>query len=122
MTTKNATGANSENFQVDKQSSAGAAFARLYWMLLGNIILICIAIAIYKGRNIFSRLDIFYLFIVLSLAYIRYFDIKHCGGLTSTGEPATISDWRRYSLFLATIALTVLVVVHLPGLVGKKLF
>ena len=108
---------NTEQLQEDKQGSGRAVLGRFYWMLLGNILLICITIAIYKAAKIFSWLDIFYLFIVFSMVCTRYFDIKYWGGLTSTGEPATISDWRRYSLFLVIIALAVLVAVHLPSLV-----
>ena len=122
MATKNTNAVKSDHLQDDKQGSGRAVLARVYWMLIGDIILIAIAIAIYKSPKMFSWLDIFYVFIVSSMAYIRYFDIKHWGGLTSTGEPATISDWRRYSLFLGIIALTVLVAAHLPSLVGKKLF
>ena len=119
MATKNANAVKSNHFQDDKQNSGKAVLARVYWMLIGNIILISIAIAVYSSHKKFSWLDIFYLFIVLSLVSIRYFDIKYWGGQTSTGERATISDWRRYSLFMIFLTLLVLAAVHGLGLVGK---
>ncbi|OHB55089.1 MAG: hypothetical protein A2Y07_05490 [Planctomycetes bacterium GWF2_50_10] len=116
MTTKSTKTVKSEPFHDEKQSRGRAVLGRLYWMFLGNILLIATAISIYNNPKGIGWADAFYLFIISSLIYIRYTDIKHWGGLTSTGEPASMRDWRNYSVLLVIIAMAVLITAHVPGL------
>ncbi len=85
-------------------SSEAGCLIRLYWMFLGNALLfILFACLIQKHPKFPSVWDVCYLLTLASLVAARYFDVRHLKGETSDGgSPATMSDWRRYSVFLAS--------------------
>lgn len=85
-------------------SSQAGCLARLYWMFLGNALLfILLAYLIQKHPEFPSLLDVGYLLTLASLVGVRYLDIRHLNGETGDGNaPATMSDWRKYALFLVT--------------------
>ncbi len=86
---------------------------RLYWMGLGNAVLFFSAVLIVQRRQRFlSELDAVYWSAIFSLIMIRYIDIKHLNGSTSTGEPATMDHWRRYAGSVLASALCVWGMVH----------
>jgi hypothetical protein len=74
---------------------------RVYWMLGGSITLaVCALYAAMHPAPPISWADAIYGVTIPLLIAARYADIKHFGGLTSDGEPATMAHWRRYTLWL----------------------
>ena len=94
------------------EGSAGC-LARLYWMIGGNA-LFCFALVglALKNPRFPAPADAICLLAVISLVYVRYYDIRRCHGLTGEGEPATMDDWRRYALRISVIGVAAWVVVR----------
>ena len=77
-------------------------FVRLYWLILGNILLIMMAMLIFLNReSFFSGADLGYWGALALLIVARYVDVKRVHGLTSEGEPATMSHFKRYAARVA---------------------
>ena len=87
----------------DYDKSAGC-LARLYWMFVGNV-LYCFALVhlAQKQPRFPTLMDAVCLLAVASLVYVRYLDIRHCRGMTGEGQPASMADWRRYSLCISVV-------------------
>ncbi len=79
-----------------------ALAARLYWMGLGNVILMGAALLLAQQEG-FSAYDAAYVAVALSLVAVRFADVRWLHGLTKDGEPATMKHWRTYAL-IATVA------------------
>ena len=93
--------------------SSIACFLRLFWMLIGNVILLFCAYGIVQHRSsVLSIADAFYWAIVGSLLAARYVDIRYLYGTTADGAPATIAHWQRYAVFLVLVATGFWLVVH----------
>jgi hypothetical protein len=103
----------SSNKSVHGQERGSSSLARIFWMLIGNVILFFLAMSIYQKHAILSSFDLAYWVIVLLLIVIRYCDIKYLGGLTGKGEPASIAHWRKYVMFLLLIAAGVWLLAHI---------
>jgi hypothetical protein len=76
---------------------------RLTWMVLGNLALFIIAGLIAK-RSLPIVMDIIFFAIVLGLIVVRYLDITKFKGLTSDEKPATIKDFRWYTILLVVFS------------------
>jgi len=87
-------------------------FLRLYWMMLGNGVLVIAAAfpLAYPQIPVVLPLAVFGLG-VISLIAARFIDIRFCGGQTSDGTPASIKDWIRYVKILVSSALLLLGIV-----------
>ena len=95
------------------------AVARLYWMLVGNAVLFLIAIAIVQqGNERAWTTDAGFWTAVGSLVLVRYVDVALLGGATTSGEPASFSDWYRYVGRLLLVALAVWIAAHLVVQIG----
>ena len=83
-------------------TSGAGCLTRLYWMFAGNAALaISFGLLIDKHPTFPSLLDAACLLILASLVYVRYIDIRHFKGENGDNSaPATMDDWRKYSLFL----------------------
>lgn len=83
-------------------SSGSGCLTRLYWMFAGNALLFfAFAYLIQKHPKFPSLLDAACLFATASLVFVRYIDIRHFKGENSdSSAPATMDDWRKYSLFI----------------------
>ena len=78
---------------------------RLFWMIIGNVILLFCASGIVQHRStMFSMADAFYWAIVGSLLAARYVDIRHLFGTTADGDPATMAHWCRYATILGAVS------------------
>ncbi len=100
----------------DKQSTPLGMAVRLWWMLLGNVLLAFCAIFIFhNGGVFFQTADWVFWIALVSLVLIRYMDIRFLGGCTGTGGPASMTHWRRYSIILTLCAVAVWVLAHLMG-------
>ncbi|HRR33052.1 MAG TPA: hypothetical protein P5026_03040 [Kiritimatiellia bacterium] len=89
---------------VPENSSEAGCLMRLYWMFLGNaIVFISFAYLLQNRPQFPSFWDAVYLLAVMSLAVSRYIDIRRFNGTNGAGDtPATMADWRKYTLFLVT--------------------
>ena len=76
----------------------GALLLRLYWMFLGNIILLVSFVSLLHAHGRFGWADAIYWVSVPALVAARYVDIVKLKGLTATGEVANIKHWRKYAL------------------------
>ena len=102
-----------KNQPVEKHGSIFSLFARVFWMLLGNTILVILTIFILQGENwTFHTVDAVFWITVAALILARYLDIKFCGGLTSTGEPASMVNWRKYAVVLLICSAVIWVIAH----------
>lgn len=74
-----------------------ALMARLYWMFVGNALPLFMLLFIIRGKPSFpSWVDAAHWTSVALLLAVRYLDIRHLNGLTSDGQPASMTTWRRY--------------------------
>jgi hypothetical protein len=79
------------------QGSGLSLLMRIFWMMIGNVILFIIVIGIFEsGKGYLSLKDGIYWILVILLIITRYVDIKYLGGTTVTGLPASMSHWFRY--------------------------
>jgi hypothetical protein len=97
-----------------KNSSAAGLLTRLFWMLLGNAILLISGVSIlqYQDRG-FHTADVIFWITTAVLIVVRYFDVKLWDGATCTGNPATMAHWRRYAVILLGCAGAIWAVLHL---------
>ena len=90
------------------QSSAAGCLFRLFWMGLGNIILFfCLTYIFHNRVHGLTLVDLGYWLTVVAMVAVRWVDIRSYHGDTVTGEPATLSHWRKYAVRLASGALVV---------------
>ncbi|MFZ5831085.1 MAG: hypothetical protein ACOY3P_13420 [Planctomycetota bacterium] len=95
------------------QAGPGGCFFRLFWMLLGNVLLILCALAIFQSAaRSLSVADVLYWLVVAALPAARYVDITRYGGKTSDGRPATLTDFRRYAVAVVPVALLIWLAAH----------
>ena len=84
------------------------ALARLYWMLFGNLALLFTGFGIARSDNVLY-LIILYSLILISLISVRYADVKFLNGqLADVSGPATINDWKKYSIYISILSLAIL--------------
>ena len=104
--------------QSEYQSPAGC-LSRLFWMGLGNIALVMVALIVYKSAG-WSIADLAFWLTVGLLICARYIDIVRYQGTTADGEPATTAHFRRYALMLVVVSAVVWTVARLlgPGFAG----
>lgn len=86
-------------------------FVRLSWMVFGFGVLFLLALKIVRSGR-FSVLDALFWAVVAGMSGLRHLDITRLGGLTSSCEPATLRDWRRYTLSLVGVAAVLWVSAH----------
>jgi len=89
-------GANSsQNYSND---GALAWLVRLYWMFIGNCIVMFsgISIALNKSQTFLTGLDGVYFLGALGLITFRAVDIKLFNGNNSDGQPASMADFWKY--------------------------
>ena len=96
--------------------SEGAGLAlRLFWMGLGNILLIiCLLLVVSRDLPLLSWIDIgYFLILIPSIIAARYVDITRFGGQTTNGEPATMRHWARHSVGLVAVCILLRIGAHL---------
>jgi len=96
-----------------KHDSILSLFVRVFWMLLGNTILVILTIFILRGeRWTFHAVDAVFWITVSLQIFARYLDIRFYGGLTSTGESATMANWRKYVIIVLICSTILWVFAH----------
>lgn len=84
-----------------KQDSIFGLLARMFWMLIGNMVLAISMIIILQHKgSMFHAADLVFWITIAALMLVRYLDIKFWGGMTAAGGPATIVNWNRYAVAL----------------------
>jgi hypothetical protein len=87
---------------------------RLFWFLVGNVILIISAFRIFQHRGGFlSPWDAVFWGTVILLLAVRHFDITRLHGQTFAGTPASLAHWRRYALVLLVLSAAAWAASHL---------
>ncbi len=104
------------NQTISAQESGLGMLFRIFWMFLGNVILLILLIWIFENENKSLGIkDLFYWAIVCLLIIARYFDIKKLGGLTVTGSPASMPVWSRYAVIIVILAGLLWGLAHISG-------
>ena len=86
---------------------------RIFWMAAGNIVLLLAAWLISQHRGGFwSGSDVLFWAVVLGLVLARFVDVRFLEGDTTTGERATMADFRRYALLVPLVAFVLWGVAH----------
>ena len=85
----------------NKQDSIAGLLARVFWMLIGNMVLAILMIIILQHKgSMFHAADLVFWITIAAIILVRYLDIKFWGGMTAAGGPATIANWNRYAAAL----------------------
>ena len=81
---------------------------RLVWMVFGNIGLIGVAGVLMRddGGSV-GPVSAAYWGLVAFIVGARFVDIRHYGGRTSEGEPATMAHFQRHAVTLGLVAAVV---------------
>jgi len=96
-----------------KQDSIAGLLARVFWMLIGNMVMVISMIIIFQYRDrMFHAADLVFWITIVAIILVRYLDIKFWGGMTAAGGPATIANWNRYAVALLIGSAVVWVVLH----------
>lgn len=85
---------------------------RVYWMLLGNVLVAITAAKIVEAGRGITIEDVVYWLFVLSLIAARFVDIRSLDGRTNKGEPATMSHWYHYVLTVLGLSGVLWLVAH----------
>lgn len=92
-----------EEPETPSQPPAGCLF-RAIWVLFGNLAIGVIGLKIVIDRApLFSLWDLLFWLAVAAVIVTRYVDIRWFQGMTTRSEPATMSHWRRHTLYLLGI-------------------
>ena len=95
------------------KSSLAGLVLRLFWMAVGNVVLLIMLIFI-GGKDDFGFTlhDAVFWTVAAAMAAARYLDIARYEGSTTYGEPATIRDFRQYAALLALASLSLWAMAH----------
>jgi hypothetical protein len=109
------------NQPIDKQRGILAILTRPFWMFFGNFALMICAIHILMGESKSTKTtDIIFWCAVAAMLAVRFLDIKFLDGQTATGEPATLSHWRKYAIALAVISAAIWSAAHMAAHLFKS--
>jgi hypothetical protein len=102
-----------------KQNTLSGCGVRFFWMLVGNMALFFLAISIGQTAPFkLSWRDAAFLVVVLALALARFVDISFLDGRTTEDKPATLADWRRYTVWLLAAGVAVWFAAHALAAAG----
>jgi uncharacterized membrane protein len=109
---KNKSISTSDNISDQRQDSLLGLFARIFWSLIGNMILLFLASKIYRTQVLLCIFDLLFWVVVPLIIAVRYVDIKYLKGVTYEGLPATLEDWRKYVKYYSFIAAGLWLLIH----------
>lgn len=98
-----------------KSGRISGCLVRLFWMGVGNLVLVLAAIGIYQNRAGFTltTMDAILWGASLSLLVVRYVDVRYLAGETADNRPASMADWRRYAATVLGVSLVLWIGAHL---------
>jgi len=98
----------------EKYDSLFGLILRVFWMLFGNAILCVSAVYILHLKGVFFHTaDVVFWVTAAALVLARYLDIKFYTSLTATGEPASMTHWRKYAVVLLICSTVIWVLAHI---------
>jgi hypothetical protein len=98
---------------LDRQGTAVGVLARLFWMLVGNaILLFSLIFLLHNKGGWLHTADVVFWITVGVLVLVRYLDIRFCNGLTAAGAPASRQHWVKYVVMLLVVSTTTWVLAH----------
>jgi hypothetical protein len=93
-----------------------ALLGRIFWMMLGPMVLAILAFNIAKrGNGWFTGVDIAFLVILVGLLFARWLEFLGGSPQTSTGDPATPRHLRQYAVGALSLGLGVWVIANVLG-------
>lgn len=82
---------------------------RLYWMLLGNVIVLASAGMMAKTGNLLLYGSV-YVITVATIIFARYADIRYFNGHKADASgPASMGDWKKYAVSASALYLIMLI-------------
>ena len=107
------------NYEDNKHDPLEGCLLRLFWMIVGNVLLALCAVSVVKGGySLLGLDDAFYWAVVGCLLAARYVDIQYFQGKTADGDTASMADWRRYAVRIGVLSVGLWVVAHAIGASG----
>jgi hypothetical protein len=102
-----------ENTQI---TSPVPLLARLFWSMVGPLILIFLGIANLKSKTGWmSTADIAYFVVLAALIGARWLEFRGGNARTATGEPAAARHLQRYAWMTLVIGLGIWIITNLIG-------
>lgn len=96
--------------------SASIAIARVFWMLIGPVSLLLLAFAIIQsGAGWFTVPDLMFFIVLVGIIGARLFEFHSGSPLTTTGEPANLTDIQIYLIGVGTIGVFGWIIANLIG-------
>lgn len=94
--------------------SPASTVLRLYWALVGHaVVYLSLATIVARHARFPSTLDLVIWAAVALMLVARHVDIVRYGGQTLYGEPATLTQFRRYAATLVGVTAAASVFAHL---------
>jgi hypothetical protein len=95
------------------QMNEVGCLVRLGWMVFGNAALvICIGVIASQKGILITAADVVFWAVVPVLIWLRHVDIARMKGLTVSGQPATLSHWKRYAGLLLALSVVAWAAAH----------
>lgn len=97
-------------------ATLGDVLARMFWMMLGPILLAVFTYLIIKtGNGWMTRMDVAYLGILAGILLARWLEFRGGNPRTAEGEPATPAHLRRYIIAVSLLGVAIWIVANLLG-------
>jgi hypothetical protein len=99
---------------IEKYDSVWSLFVRIFWALIGNVILFFTTIVILKHKGeTFHTADMVFWGIAAAIALAKYLDIKLWGKTDVAGKPVSAARWRKYAAILLICSTAVWIISHI---------
>jgi hypothetical protein len=93
-----------------------SALARLYWIMIGPMMLFVTGyLIVSNGRGWWSPSSLAFIAWLVGLAFAKWLEFQGGNPQTSTGEPATPADLRRYLLAIVVLGPIAWIVANVIG-------
>ncbi len=97
-------------------NSAAAAFGRVYWLMIGPMLLLLLAFHIARtGNGWFTTADYIFGGMLVVLPLARWLEFRGGHPKTNTGEPASESDLQQYFIAAPLVGIAIWVLANLVG-------
>jgi hypothetical protein len=102
--------------RTDLTTSPVPLLARLFWAMVGPLILILLCVANARSASAWlTSADVAYVIILGGVIFARWLEFRGGDPRTATGEPATMAHFHRYALMAMGIGLGLWIVTKLIG-------